>query len=102
MRVSRFLTASTYEAGSSSDGEAQASPSRSGGKVGSLPVAIMEVEKPWGSWGHGVQGQHDAGDLVYPCPGGNTIKQASPEHVINGPVAPLVDGVLLQIVGRGE
>ena len=45
----RFLTSSTYEAGSSSDGEAQASPSRSGGKVGSLPVAIMEAEKPWGS-----------------------------------------------------
>ena len=50
VRVSRFLTASTYEAGSSSDGEAQASPSRSGGKVGSLPVAIMEAEQPWGSW----------------------------------------------------
>ena len=23
---------------------------RSGGRVGSLPVAIMEAEKPWGSW----------------------------------------------------
>ena len=24
--------------------------STSGGKEGSLPVAIMEAEKPWGSW----------------------------------------------------
>ena len=47
--VRRFFTASTYEAGSSSAGEAYASPSRSGGKVGSLPVAIMEAENPWGS-----------------------------------------------------
>ena len=47
---SRFLSASTYAAGSSSDGEAQALLSRSGGKVGSLPLAIMEAEKPWGSW----------------------------------------------------
>ena len=55
-----------------------------------------------GLMGHGVQCQHDAGDLVYPCPGGDTIKQASPEHVIDGPVAPLVDGVPLGMVGRGE
>ena len=44
------LCASTYAAGSSRDGEAQALLSRSGGSVGSLPVAIMEAEKPWGSW----------------------------------------------------
>ena len=50
VRMRRFLTASTYEVGSSSDGEEQASPSRSGGKVSSLPVATMEAEKPWGSW----------------------------------------------------
>ena len=51
VRVRRFLTASTYEAGSSSDGEAQASPSKSGDKVGSLPVATMEAEKPaHGPW----------------------------------------------------
>ena len=47
---SRCLRASTYVAGSSRDGEAQALLSRSGGKVGSLPLAIMEAEKPWGSW----------------------------------------------------
>ena len=55
-----------------------------------------------GLMGHGVQYQHDAGDLVYPCPGGSTIKQASPELIINGPMAPLVDGVPLRMVGRGE
>ena len=49
VRVRRFFTASVYEAGSSSAGEAHAPPSRSGGKVGSLPVATMEAEKPWGS-----------------------------------------------------
>ena len=36
---------------------------------GSLPVPIMEAEKPCGSWGHGVQRQHDAGDFVYPGSG---------------------------------
>ena len=44
---SHCLSASTYAAGSSRDGEAQALLSRSGGRVGSLPVAIMEAEKPW-------------------------------------------------------
>ena len=47
---SRCLSASTYAAGSYRDGEAQALLSRSGGRVGSLPVAFMEAEKPWGSW----------------------------------------------------
>ena len=55
-----------------------------------------------GLMGHGIQCQHDAGDLIYPCPRGNTIKQASPEHIIYGPVAPLVNGVALGMVGRGE
>ena len=45
-----------------------------------------------GLMGHGVQCQHDAGDFVYPCPGGSTIKQASPEHIIDGLMALLVDG----------
>ena len=52
--------------------------------------------------GHGIQSQHDAGNLVYPCPGECTIKQANPEHIINGPMAPLVDGVALQMVGGGQ
>ena len=50
---------------------------------------------------HGIQRQHDAGDLVYPFPRGNTLKQASPEHIINGPMDPLVDGVTLGMVGGG-
>ena len=55
-----------------------------------------------GLMGHGVQCQHDVGDFVYPGPGGSTIKQASPEHIIYGPMAPLVDGVSLRMVGGGE
>ena len=51
---------------------------------------------------HGIQRQHDGGDLVYPCPRGNTLKQASPEHIVYGPMAPLVDGVVLGMVGRGK
>ena len=50
---------------------------------------------------HVIQRQHDAGDLVYPSPRGHTLKQASPEHVIDGPMAPLVDGVTLGMVGGG-
>ena len=99
---SRCLSASTYAAGSSRDGEAQALLSRSGGKVGSLPVAIMEAEKPWGSWAMAFNANMMPGILFYPGPGGGTIKQASPEHIVYGPMAPLVDGVPLWMVGGGE
>ena len=51
---------------------------------------------------HGIQRQHDAGDLIHPCPRGNTLRQASPEHIIYGPMAPLVDGVTLRMVRRGK
>ena len=51
---------------------------------------------------HAIQRPHDAGDLIHPCPRGNTLKQASPEHIINGPMAPLVDGVTLGMVRRGK
>ena len=51
---------------------------------------------------HGIQCQHDAGDLVYQFPRGNTIKQASPEHIINSPMALLVDGVTLGMVWGGQ
>ena len=44
----------------------------------------------------------DAGDSVYPGPGGGTIKQVSQEHIIYGPMVPLVDGVPLWMVGGGE
>ena len=40
---------STYSAGSSAAGEWLASEARSGGSVGSRPVAIIEAENPWGS-----------------------------------------------------
>ena len=52
--------------------------------------------------GHGIQSQHDAGNLFYPCPGGRTIKQANSEHIIDGPMAPLIDGVALWMVGGGQ
>ena len=52
--------------------------------------------------GHGIQSQHDAGDLIHPGPGGGTIKQTSPEHIVNGPVASFVDGVPLRMVGEGQ
>ena len=55
-----------------------------------------------GLMNHGVQGQHNARNLFHPCPGGRTIKQASSEHIITGPMAPLVDGVALRVVGGGQ
>ena len=42
---------SIYSAVSSVAGEGLASEVRSGGSVGSRPVAIIEPENPWGSWG---------------------------------------------------
>ena len=51
---------------------------------------------------HGIQRQHDAEDLIHLCPRGNTIKQASPEHIVYGPMAPLVNGVTLGMVRGGE
>ena len=51
---------------------------------------------------HGIQHQHDAGDLIYPFLRGDTLKQASPEHIVDGPMAPLVDGVTLGMVGGGQ
>ena len=42
---------SMYSAVSSAAGEGFASEVRSGGSVGSRPVAIIEAENPWGSWG---------------------------------------------------
>ena len=50
---------------------------------------------------HGIQRQHDAGVLVYPIPRRNTLKQASPEDIVDGPMAPLVDEVTFGMVGRG-
>ena len=51
---------------------------------------------------HGVERQHDPGDLVNPCPGGGTFEQASAEHVVERPVTPLINGIALGMVGRSE
>ena len=51
-----------------------------------------------GFMGHCVEGKHYPRDLVYPGFGGGSLKQASVEHVIQGPVAPLVDGVAFRVV----
>ena len=51
-----------------------------------------------GFMNHGVQSQHNARNLFHPCPGGRTIKQASSEHIVDGPMALLVDGVALWVV----
>ena len=47
---------------------------------------------------HGVEGKHYPRDLVYPGFGGGSLKLASVEHVIQGPVAPLVDGVAFRVI----
>ena len=52
--------------------------------------------------GHCVEGQHYPRDLVYPSFGGGTLKQANSEHVIQGPVAPLIDGIAFRVIRRGE
>ena len=51
---------------------------------------------------HRVEGQYDTWDLLHPCLGRRALKQASPEHVIHGPVATLVDGIPLGMVWRGQ
>ena len=51
---------------------------------------------------HGIQHQHDAGDLIHTCPRGNTLKQVSPEHISYGPMATLIDGVTLRMLRRGK
>ena len=55
-----------------------------------------------GLMGNCVEGQHYSQDLVHPGFGGGTLKQASAEHVIQGSVAPLVDGVAFRVIRRGE
>ena len=51
---------------------------------------------------HRVEGQHNAWDLLHPGLGVRALKQASPEHVIHGPVATLVDGIPLRMVRRDQ
>ena len=51
---------------------------------------------------HSVQCQHDAGDLGHPLARRQILQQASPEHVIHGPMASLVDRIALWVVWRRE
>ena len=51
---------------------------------------------------HGVQCQHDAGNLYHPFPRGQIPQQTSSEHVIHGPMTALIDGIALRMVGRGQ
>ena len=51
-----------------------------------------------GFMGHGAEGKHYPWGLVYPGFGGGSLKQASAEHVIQGPVAPPVDGVAFRVI----
>ena len=48
--------------------------------------------------GHSVEGEHDPGYLINPGFGGGSLEQAGTEHVIQGPMASLVDGVALQMI----
>ena len=54
--------------------------------------------KPMGFMGHSVEGKHDPGHLVNPGFDGGSLEQAGAEHVIQGPVAPLVDGVAFRLI----
>ena len=51
---------------------------------------------------HGVEGQHNPGNFIYPSLGRGSFKQAGAEHVVQRAVAPFVDCVALGVVGRGE
>ena len=51
---------------------------------------------------YGVEGQHDPRDLVNPCLRGGAFGQASAEHVVERPVASLIDGVAFEMVGGSE
>ena len=55
-----------------------------------------------GFMGHCVEGNHYPRDLVYPGFGGGSLKQASVEHDIHGPVAPLIDGVAFRVIQQSE
>ena len=52
--------------------------------------------------GHGVEGQHNAGDFVNPCLGGRAFEQASAEHIIERPVAMLINSIPFGVIGRLE
>ena len=79
---------SMYSVVSSAAGEGLVSEVRSGGSVGSRPVAIIEAENPWGSWGIALRVSMIPGTL-----------STQAFILFQGQVAPLVDGVALQMIG---
>ena len=61
-----------------------------------------QYEEPMRFMGHGVERQHNYGDLVNPCLGGRTFEQASAEHIVERPVATLINGISFGVIGRRE
>ena len=51
---------------------------------------------------HGVEGQHNPGNFIYPSLGRGSFQQVGVEHVVQRAVAPFGDCVALGVVGRGE
>ena len=51
---------------------------------------------------HRVEGQHDSRHYINPHFGRWSLEQASAEHVVEGPMAPFINGVALRMVGGSE
>ena len=51
---------------------------------------------------HRVEGQHDSQHFVNPRFGRWSLEQASTEHVVEGLMAPFIDGVAFRMVGGSE
>ena len=54
------------------------------------------------SVGHCVEGQHDPRYFINPCFGRRSFEQAGAEHVVEGPMAPFIDGIAFRMVGGSE
>ena len=51
---------------------------------------------------HRVEGQHDSRHLINPLFCRWSLEQASAEHVVEGPMAPFIDGIAFRMVGGSE
>ena len=51
---------------------------------------------------HGVEGQPNPGNFIYPSLGRGSFQQAGVEHAVQRAVAPFVDCIAVGVVGRGE
>ena len=69
--------------------------------MGSRPVAIMDAEKPWGSWAIAFRVNMMLGIFSTHAREDAPSSKRARKHIINGPMAALVDGVALQMVGGG-